>query len=167
MKAGKISYAGVGVAVGGLVGFLGVMVGWFSYSYPLGNGTATVSLSGTVDWTGSVAMAAAFGAFAFGGAYVLFQDPKLRRITGVLMSICSAFLLVMSLFGFGRIGDAVGVPAAVFTTSAGAGLMISFASGVVALVSSFLASREILAAGPVVASEAPSAPAAPAEAVEA
>ena len=67
MKAGKISYAGVGVAVGGVIGFLGVIVGWFKFSYPLNGGTATVTLSGTHDWTGTVAMAAAFGAFAFGG----------------------------------------------------------------------------------------------------
>jgi hypothetical protein len=164
MKAGKISYPGVGVAVGGLIGFLGVIVGWFSYSYPLGNGTVTATLSGTADWTGAVALAAAFGAFAFGGAYVLFQDAKLRRITGVLMAVCSAFLLVMSLFGFNRISDAVGVPAAVFTTAAGKGLVISFFGGVVALVGSILESREILATNAVVASEAPSAPA---EAVEA
>ena len=106
MKAGKISYAGVGVAVGGLIGFLGVLVGWFKYSYPLGNGTATVTLSGTHDWTGTVAMAAAFGAFAFGCAYVLLQDAQLRRITGVLGAVCSAFLLIMSLAGFGRVSDA-------------------------------------------------------------
>lgn len=159
MKAGKISYAGVGVTVGGLIGFLGVVAGWFSYSYPLGNGTATISLSGTADWTGAVAMAAAFGAFAFGGAFVLLQDAKLRRITGVLMAVCSAFLLMMSLSGFGRISDAVGVPVAVFTASAGTGLTVSFAGGVVALVGSFLASREILAGGPVPATDARSAPA--------
>ena len=29
MKAGKISYAGIGVTVGGVIGFLGVLVGWF------------------------------------------------------------------------------------------------------------------------------------------
>jgi hypothetical protein len=164
MKAGKISYAGVGVAVGGLIGFLGVVVGWFKYSYPLGNGTVTTTLSGTADWTGTVAMAAAFGAFAFGGAYVLLQDPALRRITGVLGAICSAFLLIMSLSGFGRVNDAVGVPVAVFTTAAGVGLVVSFAGGVIGMVGSFLASREILAAGPVAASEVPSAPV---EAVEA
>jgi hypothetical protein len=158
MKAGKISYAGVGVAVGGVIGFLGVIVGWFKYSYPLGGGTASVTLSGTADWTGSVAMAAAFGAFAFGSAYVLIQDAKVRRIMGVLMAGSSAFLLMMSLFGFGRISDAVGVPLQVFTTSASTGLVISFAGGVVALVGSFLASREMLAAGPVVASEAPGTP---------
>ena len=86
MKAGKISYAGVGVTVGGVIGFLGVLVGWFSYSYPLNGGTATVTLSGTADWTGTVALVAGIAAFAFGGAYVLIQDAKLRRTIGVLMA---------------------------------------------------------------------------------
>jgi hypothetical protein len=161
MKAGKISYAGVGVAVGGVIGFLGVIVGWFKFSYPLGNGTATVTLSGTHDWTGTLAMAAAFGAFALGGAYVLMQDPQLRRITGVLGAVCSAFLLIMSIAGFSRVGDAIGVPAAVFTTAAGTGLVISFLGGVIAVVGSVLTSREILSADPVPAVDVP------AEAVEA
>ena len=155
MKAGKISYAGVGVAVGGVIGFLGVIVGWFKYSYPLASGTTTVTLSGTHDWTGTVAMAAAVGAFAFGVAYVLVQDAQLRRITGVLGAICSAFLLMMSLFGFVRVSDAVGVPVAVFTTAVGTGLAISFVGGVVAVVGSVLTSREILAAGPVPAADVP------------
>jgi hypothetical protein len=161
MKAGKISYAGVGVAVGGVIGFLGVIVGWFKFSYPLGSGTATVTLSGTHDWTGTVAMAAAFGAFAFGGAYVLLQDAQLRRIIGVLGAVCSAFLLIMSIAGFGRVSDAIGVPAAVFTTAAGTGLVLSFLGGVIAVVGSVLTSREILSAGPVPAADVP------AEAVEA
>ena len=158
MKAGKISYAGVGVAVGGVIGFLGVIVGWFKYSFPMGGGgTATVTLSGIHDWTGTVAMAAAFGAFAFGGAYVLLQDPQLRRITGVLGAVCSAFLLIMSIAGFSRVADAVGVPAATFTTAAGAGLVISFLGGVLAVVGSVLTSREILSAGPVPAADVPAA----------
>lgn len=142
MKAGKISYAGVGVTVGGVIGFLGVLVGWFSYSFPVGNGTATVSLHGTADWTGTVAMAAAFGAFAFGGAYVLLNDEKLRRITSVLMAVCSAFLLIIPILGYTRIAEAVGVPATVFSSSAGKGLALSFVGGVGALVGSMLASRE-------------------------
>ena len=161
MKAGKISYAGVGVAVGGVIGFLGVIVGWFKFSYPLGNGTATVTLSGTHDWTGTLAMAAAFGAFALGGAYVLMQDPQLRRITGVLGAVCSAFLLIMSIAGFSRVGDAIGVPAATFTTAAGTGLVISFLGGVIAVVGSVLTSREITLRSPVPAVDVP------AEAVEA
>ncbi len=142
MKAGKISYPGVGVAVGGVIGFLGVIVGWFTYSFPLGNGVATVNLHGTADWTGTVAMAAAFGAFAFGGAYVLTQDAKLRKLTSVLMGASSAFLLTFSIFGYTRVSDAVGVPAAVFSSGAGKGIAISFVGGVVGLVGSLLASRE-------------------------
>jgi len=164
MKAGKISYAGVGVTVGGVIGFLGVLVGWFSYSYPLNGGTATVNLSGTADWTGTVALVAGIAAFAFGGAYVLIQDPKLHRTIGVLMAIASAFLLVMSLVGFGRVAEAVGVPTSIFTTSTYTGLVISFAGGVIAMVGSLLASREILAEGPVAAIEPSSAPAEPVEA---
>jgi hypothetical protein len=164
MQAGKISYPGVGVTAGGLVGFLGVLVGWFSYSYPLNGGTATVTLSGTADWTGSAALVASIGAFAFGGAYVLIQDSKLRRTIGVLMAIASAFLLVMSLVGFGRVAEAVGVPTSNFTTATHIGLVISFAGGVIAMVGSLLASREMLAEGSAVATEAPAASAEPVEA---
>jgi hypothetical protein len=147
MKAGKISYAGVGVAVGGLIGFLGVIVGWFKLSLPAG-GTATVTLSGTHDWTGTVALAAAVGAFAFGIAYVVLQDPQLRRITGVLGAICSAFLLIMTLVGFSRVGDA----------TAATGLAVSFLGGVVAVVGSVLTSREMLSEGPAPAADVPAAP---------
>jgi hypothetical protein len=164
MQAGKISYPGVGVTAGGLVGFLGVLVGWFSYSYPLNGGTATVTLSGTADWTGSAALVASIGAFAFGGAYVLIQDSKLRRTIGVLMAIASAFLLVMSLVGFGRVAEAVGVPTSNFTTATHIGLVISFAGGVIAMVGSLLASREMLAEGSAVATEAPAASTEPVEA---
>lgn len=145
MQAGKISYPGVGVAVGGLVGIVGVMAKWFSFSVPLGNGVATVSISGRADWTGSLALAAAFGAFAFGGAYILFTDPQLRRLVGVLMSVCAVFLLVFSLFAYTRIDDAVGIPAVQFTTQAGRGLAVSFVGGVIAMASSLLVSRELFA----------------------
>jgi hypothetical protein len=156
MKAGKIMYPGVGVAVGGLVGFTGIILHWFAYSYPVNGETLTITLSGTADWTGSLALAASFGAFAFGGAYILFNDLAMRRLFGVLMSVCSAFLLMMPLFGFTRIDEAVGLPAAQFTVQAAAGLVISFIGGVFAMVGSLLASRDFLAAG----SDAVDAPAA-------
>jgi len=142
MKAGKISYTGVGVTAGGVIGFLGVVVGWFSYSYPVGGGSASVSLSGTADWTGTAALIGAIGAFAFGGAFLLLNDAKIRRIAGILMAASAAFLLVMSLFGFTRVSDAVGTPAVVFTTGIGKGLALSFAGGVIALVAALLATRE-------------------------
>lgn len=145
MQSGKISYAGLGVAVGGVIGFMGVLAHWFSYSYPLNGGTATVTMSGTADWTGSVALTASFGAFAFGGAYLLLSDPQLRRLLGVLMGVSAAFLLVMSLFAYTRIDEAVGVPAAVFSTKAAPGMAISFIGGVIAMVGALLASKELLA----------------------
>ena len=80
------------------------------------------------------------------------------------MAIASAFLLVMSLVGFGRVAEAVGVPTSIFTTSTHTGLVISFAGGVIAMVGSLLASREILAEGPVAATETAPAPAEPVEA---
>jgi hypothetical protein len=147
MKAGKITYAGVGVAVGGLVGFTGIITHWFAYSYPVNGDTITVTLSGTADWTGSLALAVSFGAFAFGGGYLLFEEPRLRKLLGVLMSVCAAFLLILPIFGFTRIDDAVGVPAAQFTTQAAAGLVISFMGGVLAMAGSLLASRALLGTG--------------------
>ena len=143
MQAGKISYPGVGVAVGGLVGIVGVMAKWFSFSVPLRNGVATYTLSARADWTGSLALAGAFGAFAFGGAYILFTDPQLRRLVGVLMSVCAVFLLMFSIFAYTRIDDAVGIPAVRFTTQAGPGLVVSFVGGVIAMASAFLVSREL------------------------
>jgi hypothetical protein len=80
------------------------------------------------------------------------------------MAIASAFLLVMSLVGFSRVADAVGVPASNFTASAGTGLAISFAGGVIAMVGSLLASREMLAEGTAAVTDAPSAPVEPVEA---
>lgn len=152
MKAGKISYPGVGVAVGGVLGILGGLLTWFSFSYAVGGQTVTVNLSASQDWTGAVALAASFGALAFGGAYVLFDDPKIRRLTSILMSVCAAFVLVMPLFGLARLKD-VAVPGA--STDWGAGLAISFVGGIFAMVGAFLASREKAgpAAAPVEAAE--------------
>ena len=70
----------------------------------------------------------------------------------------------MSLVGFGRVAEAVGAPTSVFTTAAHTGLVISFAGGVIAMVGSLLASREMLAEGSVAATEAPPASAEPVEA---
>ena len=155
MKAGKISYTGVGVTAGGAIGFLGVAIGWFSYSVPLAGGTATVSLSGTTDWTGTAALIAAIAAFAFGGAFLLLNDAKLRRSLSVLMAASAAFLLVMSGAGSTRASEAVGVPAALFSSSLDTGLAVSFAGGVLAFVAALLATRETAAQ----ATESPASPA--------
>jgi hypothetical protein len=148
LKSGKYSYPGIGAAVGGLIGMVGVSVHWFSYSFPTDGGTVTVYLSGRVDWTGAIALAASFGAFAFGGAYVLMPDAQIRRVMGVLMAICAAFMLFMPLFGYRRVEEAVGIPTVIFSATAAAGLAVSFLGGVVASVGAMLASKEMLASTP-------------------
>lgn len=140
MKAGKISYPGVAVAAGGVLGIMGVFLTWFSFSYVLGGQGFSVQLSGLHDWSGSVALIAGFGAFGFGAAYVLLDDPQIRRITSILMSVSAAFLLFMPIVGLMRIHSVATVPGA--STGFGEGLTLSFVGGVVAVVGSFLASRE-------------------------
>jgi len=158
MKAGKISYPGVGVTVGGVLGILGVFMTWFSFSYVVSGQGFVVHLNGTHDWTGDLALLAGFGAFGFGGAYILMDDPQIRRITGILMGVCSAFLLFMPLFGLTRLNAVAKVPGA--STSVGVGLAVSFVGGVLAVVGSFLAAREKseLEAAPAEAAEPEAAP---------
>jgi len=159
MKAGKISYPGVGVAVGGVLGILGGFMTWFTFSYAVSGQGFAVHLNGTHDWTGDVALIAAFGAFGFGGAYILMDDPQIRRITGILMGVCSAFLLFMPLFGLTRLNSVVDVPGA--STGYGAGIAVAFVGGVVATVGSFLAAREKTELGSAPAETAEAAEAAP------
>ncbi len=145
---GDIAYAGIAAGVGGLIGFAGVYLKWFSYSYPVSGGTVTQYLNGTEDWTGRVAFVAGLAALAFGVAYVLFSDPQLRRITGALMGIGAIFLLSTSLLGLSRVSEAIGAPflvgvspgatVAVSTDVAG-GLVASIVGGVVAVVGAIIA----------------------------
>jgi hypothetical protein len=150
MGSGKISYAGVGMASGGLLGLLGVFAKWFGYSYPVDGGAVTTTLAGTADWTGSVAYVAGLGALAFGGAYLVLSDPGVRRILVALAGVCAILLLASSMLGYFRVEEAVGVPVreGEFATSIRLGLLISFLGGVVAVVGAFLSVREQLAAAP-------------------
>jgi len=139
MKAGKISYPGVSVAAGGALGIIGVFLTWFSFSYAANGQGIVVHLSGLHDWSGSVALVAAFGAFGFGAAYVIMEDTQIRRVMGILMSISSAFLLFMPIVGMLRLDSVADVPGA--STSFGDGMVISFVGGVIAVAGSFLAAR--------------------------
>ena len=146
----QISYAGAAGAVGGLLGFAGVYLKWFQYSYQVTGGTITQYLNGTEDWTGQVAFIAGLAALAFGAAYVLLSDPQIRKLTGALMGIGAIFLLAMSLLAFTRADEAVGQPflagvaAGVPTQVAvgtGGGLWISIVGGIAAVYGAYLAIR--------------------------
>ncbi len=146
--SGDIAYAGIAGGVGGLLGFSGVYLKWFSYSYSVRGGTLTQYLNGTEDWTGRVAFIAGLAALAFGVAYVLFDDAQLRKITGALMGVGAIFLLAMSLLGLSRVGQAVGSPFLVgvspgetvsVATDVAGGIVASIVGGVIATVGAYLA----------------------------
>jgi len=147
---GNISYAGIAGAVGGMLGFAGVYLKWFQYSYPVSGGTFTQYLNGTEDWTGRVAFIAGLTAFAFGSAYVLLSDPQIRKLTGALMGIGAIFLLAMPLIGFSRVDEAIGQPFLVgiapgasvtLSRDVAGGLWASLVGGVVAVYGAYLAVR--------------------------
>ena len=142
----EISYPGVGVAVGGLLGFVGVFLKWFAYSYPVVGGTVTIQLNGTEDWTGRVAVVSGVAAFAFGCAYVLLSDPMIRKVCLGFMGIGSIFTLAMGIAGLFRATQAVGVPflpgatgkVPVSIGQAG-GVYLSIAGGVLAVAATVVA----------------------------
>lgn len=143
MRQNKINYVGVLAAVGGMLGFVGIYLNWWYYSFPLSGVTFTQGIRGIDDWSGVAAMAAAIGTFAFGAAYVLLDDPTIRKITGALMGIGSLFLLGMSIVGMFRSQVAVGVPALPegvtrFARGLSGGAFVSMVGGVVALVATIL-----------------------------
>ena len=147
----QLNFAAAAVALGGILGFAGVYLNWFKYSYPVSGGSIVVYLLGNSDWTGQVAFIAGLAAFAFGIAYVLLSDRQIRTITAALMGVGGIFLLAMSLLAFSRIDEAVGaapftpgvlpgVPVAITQAPAG-GLWMSVVGGVIAVYGAFLALR--------------------------
>jgi hypothetical protein len=141
-----LNYAGVAVALGGVLGLAGVYLYWFKYSYPVGGGTITQYLGGYEDWTGQVAFIAGIAAFAFSVAYMLMLDPQIRRLTGALMGISAVVLLGASIAGFFRVdtatADQVLLGAAVgsvkVTTGVAGGLLVSAVGGIFAVVGAVL-----------------------------
>jgi hypothetical protein len=76
MDKAKISYAGVGAAVAGVIGILGIYSAWWETDFRTYNGTADIS--------GQLALAMSIGLCAFGAAYVLMSDPRIRRAMGLM-----------------------------------------------------------------------------------
>jgi hypothetical protein len=143
MRSERINFLAVVTAVAGLVGLLGVYAKWFSYEYAVEGGTVTIFLDGTWDISGALALTGGIGALAFGCAYMLLTDPAIRKIVVLLMVISSVLLLLASLLGFTRVGEAVtdaplmpGATGTEFTATVALGLVISLVSGVLATVAS-------------------------------
>jgi hypothetical protein len=147
MRSERINFLASVTAAAGLVGFIGVFSDWFSLAYQVSGTRVVLDYYGTADGTGAIAVAAALGALMFGSAYMLLQDPQIRRITALLMALSSIVLLISATIGFTRVEEAVGAPNpflpgvegdARFTATVAIGLGISFLAGVIATVSSIL-----------------------------
>lgn len=145
----KISYAGIAGAVAGVVALLGVYASWWE--------SDTFTYHGTADVSGALALAMAIGTFAFGGAYVLLSDARIRRAMGALMTLCAVVLTIACVWGLTR-SDSVEAGATVAR-----GLYVSVLGGVVGIAAGLMALRDSMAmeaaGGPDAA--APAAPAAP------
>lgn len=147
MRQDKIDYVGVFGPVGGLLGLTGIYLNWWYYSFPAAGAVITVGRRGTVDWSGVAALVASLAVFAFGGAYMLMDDPGIRKITGALMGIGSIFLLAMTVLGMFRTDDAVGPSPLIvgsadsvvkFTTGLSGGIFLSMVGGVVAVIATIM-----------------------------
>jgi hypothetical protein len=131
MRSDKISYAGIAGAIGGIVALLGVYAGWWS--------VGDTSFDGVEDISGALALAMAIATFAFGGAYVLMADPKIRRALGALMTICAVVLTLACVWGLTR-GDEVAA-----NVDVKLGLWISVLGGVIGIAAGIMALRDSMA----------------------
>jgi hypothetical protein len=125
MKDQRINYAGIGGAVAGVVGLLGIYADWWK--------TDTTVYHGTADISGQLALAMSIGLFVFGAAYVLFSDERIRRAMGALMTLFAVVLTLACVWGLQR-ADNVAVGA-----STKAGLWVSLLGGVMGIAASMLA----------------------------
>jgi hypothetical protein len=128
MDSGKISYAGVGAAVAGVIGMVGVYSTWWE--------TDVASYNGTADISGSLGFAMSLGLFAAGGAYVLISDPQIRRATGALATLFAVVLALACVWGVTRADD-VAAGADIST-----GLFVSGLGGVLGIAAGFLVMRD-------------------------
>jgi hypothetical protein len=145
-RAERINFLASVTAAAGLVGFIGVFADWWKVTYPASGVPVTIGIYGSEDGTGAIALAAGLGALMFGAAYILLQDPKIRRMTALLMVISSVALFLASAIGFTRVDEVVGpsplLPGvegtAPYEATISLGLAISFLSGLIATVAAIL-----------------------------
>jgi hypothetical protein len=142
----EISYGGIAAAIGGLIGLLGVYIGWWQYTLTASGVAATVRVDGSTDWTGSVAVVASIAVLAFGAAFVIMTDPMIRRFSTWIVALGGIVMLVVAGIAFGRASDVIGTPALLtvmggsgqLATDVAVGLYGSAVGGIFALVGAIL-----------------------------
>jgi hypothetical protein len=141
MDRTKITYAGVAGAVAGVVGLIGVYADWWS--------TADASFDGTADASGSLALAMSIATFAFGGAYILMSDARIRRAMGALMTLTAVVLALATVWGTTRTDEVAS------GASTEMGLWISGIGGILGIGAGLLALRDSQAVDAAEARHAP------------
>ena len=128
MGNGKISYAGIGAAVAGVIGILGIYSTWWESDF--------VNFNGTADISGQLALGMAVGLFAMGAAYVVISDPQIRRVTGALATLFAVVLTLSCVWGLLRTDNVAP------TANVSMGLFVSGLGGVLGIAAGFLVMRD-------------------------
>ncbi len=123
----NISYPGVGGAVSGAIGLLGIYAGWWE--------TPGVLFFGTADISGSLALAMSIGLLVFGAAAVLMSDPRIRKTMSALFTLCAVLLTLSCVWGLLRT-DELGAGAAISK-----GMWVSLLGGLCGIAAGLLAMR--------------------------
>ena len=98
MESAKLSYAGIAGAVAGVLGLFGAVSKWYAVSLAGG----TVTIKGTSDASGKLALAMSVALFAFSAAYVLIADARMRRSMAALMIVTAVVLTLAAVWGLTR-----------------------------------------------------------------
>jgi hypothetical protein len=128
VDSGKISYAGVGASVAGVIGMVGVYSAWWE--------TPNQTFNGTADISGTLAFVMSLALFAFGGAYVLISDGQIRRATGAIATLAAVVVALSCVWGVTR-ADTV-APGADLSM----GLFVTALGGVLGIAAGFLVMRD-------------------------
>ena len=124
----RISYAGIGLAVAGVIGLVGVYSAWWE--------SDLATFNGTEDISGRLGLAMSIGMFAFGVAYVVIADVQIRRAMGALATLCAVLLTIACVWALVRADDlGAGVEAST-------GLFVSALGGVLGIAAGFLVLRD-------------------------
>lgn len=131
MNDGKLQYPGIVGSAAGVVAVIVCFATWWS--------TSDTSFKATADVSGMLALAMAIGMFAFGGAYVLMSDARIRRAMGVLMTVCSVVLALAALWATTR-ADSVASGA-----SSGGAIWLTVLLGAIGIAAGVVALRDVRA----------------------
>ena len=127
MGNGKLSYAGIGAAVAGVIGILGIYSTWWESDF--------FNFNGTADISGQLALGMAVG-FVAVVTRRRERDPQIRRVTGALATLFAVVLTLSCVWGLLRTDNVAP------TANVSMGLFVSGLGGVLGIAAGFLVMRD-------------------------